>query len=887
MRKCALAAVLLAAMSFGSVCMAANSYYVYADWSTGIPGNVVGVGGYNDTHGYLGTPGAQYLFFVVGPGYEGPRGSHVGYCFRVDTPGDANRHPSNPLDPGPMVPRTFTLVGSHPMVEFPDGYPYQGHRNDFQVDDSGIYYGAQWGGIFQWDLNWNPIGWVVPVSAGPSAQTLGRNPTTGDWWVADDARNVYRWSADSGAWIFQFVHMDLAGSHSDGLEVVGNSLFISDMTSDLIIQYRLDGAGNVIDPPGTPYNVFTYSNPASVEGMGFGPNQHLWVAGWSSGTIYELGGGDIQGWMTQIPGQTILEGQTFSTFDLDNYASGKPPVVFAWSGTSHLTIAVDGSNVVRTTYPAGWVGSETVTLTANDSLGWEQSTEITFEVRARAILINYQGKLTDKTGKPLDTTLPVTFRIYDSGGTSLWEETQTVTVAKGIFNVLLGTATTLPDSTFNEPVRYLGVIVSGQEMLPRQRIATAPYAAHALNTDKVGGFDADQFVKKSGDMMTGSLDVRGDFRAGSHSLVYNDLTGFVGIGNESPAYSLDVAGTVRANSYLGDGSSLLGVNAALLDGLDSTALALSGHTHANVDADTLDGLHSSAFARASHDHWGESWTGKGPGLALSTVSGNAFAAVTSDTYESWAGYFEGPSHWGGAVKGSSMSGIGIFGLHTDLSLVNPAVYGKNEGAGIGVLGDAIGANAGVRGRAQSGAGVEGTSSTGPGGKFSSASGNALEATGNALVTGTLTASNLAYSTARTRYVAVSGDSFRPGADVTFQAGGGMGGAYITAGGGSMTAPVQLPQGAVVTGFTVFFNDTSAADMTVTLYRLWYTGAYASLAIVTSSGTGGYSNGADTTISNATIDNTQGGYFVNAFCTNWSSSIKIMGALITYTVNQPD
>ena len=60
-------------------------------------------------------------------------------------------------------------------------------------------------------------------------------------------------------------------------------------------------------------------------------------------------------------------------------------------------------------------------------------------------LINYQGKLTDSNGKPIEGTKSVTFRIYDaeSGGSPLWTETQRVTPTKGIFNVLLGSTNSL------------------------------------------------------------------------------------------------------------------------------------------------------------------------------------------------------------------------------------------------------------------------------------------------------------------------------------------------------------------------------------------------------------------------------------------------------------
>lgn len=64
-------------------------------------------------------------------------------------------------------------------------------------------------------------------------------------------------------------------------------------------------------------------------------------------------------------------------------------------------------------------------------------------------LVNYQGFLTDGAGDPLDTTVSVTFTIYDAptAGIAIWTETQTtVVVVAGQFNVLLGSVTPLLDT---------------------------------------------------------------------------------------------------------------------------------------------------------------------------------------------------------------------------------------------------------------------------------------------------------------------------------------------------------------------------------------------------------------------------------------------------------
>jgi len=112
-------------------------------------------------------------------------------------------------------------------------------------------------------------------------------------------------------------------------------------------------------------------------------------------------------------------------------------------------------------------------------------------------LINYQGKLADSSGTPVTGTKDIIFRIYDaaSGGTPLWEETQSVTADRGLFNVLLGSSTTL-NLPFDVPY-YLGIQVAGDtEMSPRAKIGAAGYAFRAedanqaQNADTVDGIHA-------------------------------------------------------------------------------------------------------------------------------------------------------------------------------------------------------------------------------------------------------------------------------------------------------------------------------------------------------------------------------------------------------------
>ncbi len=97
-------------------------------------------------------------------------------------------------------------------------------------------------------------------------------------------------------------------------------------------------------------------------------------------------------------------------------------------------------------------------------------------------LISYQGVLNDDSGQPMSTTVNMTFAIYnaETGGTPLWNETQSVQVENGVFDVMLGAVQPLKPSIFSRDVLYLGIqIGADSEMTPRQRITSGAYSFEA------------------------------------------------------------------------------------------------------------------------------------------------------------------------------------------------------------------------------------------------------------------------------------------------------------------------------------------------------------------------------------------------------------------------
>jgi len=102
--------------------------------------------------------------------------------------------------------------------------------------------------------------------------------------------------------------------------------------------------------------------------------------------------------------------------------------------------------------------------------------------------IAYQGRLADAEGNALTDTVNMSFRLYSAaaGGAPLWEEqwtgTTSVQVSDGLFNVMLGSVSPIPqDVITGNSNLFLGITVgTDSEMSPRVQLGSVPFATQAL-----------------------------------------------------------------------------------------------------------------------------------------------------------------------------------------------------------------------------------------------------------------------------------------------------------------------------------------------------------------------------------------------------------------------
>lgn len=187
---------------------------------------------------------------------------------------------------------------------------------------------------------------------------------------------------------------------------------------------------------------------------------------------------------------------------------------------------------------SGFLGKALLALLVVLSMLYSQSAHST--VSGQSLPTNatatmaYQGKLLDANGVPVNGPTDMVFRIYDapSGGNLLWVEswtgTNAVQVNDGLFHVMIGSLNpTLSSlSTTNVSLLYLGLTAgTDPEMSPRLQMGSAINAI------------------RSESLLPGSnVHVASLTTAGS-----------VGVGTQQPMEKLQVAGNIKADTFIGYG----------------------------------------------------------------------------------------------------------------------------------------------------------------------------------------------------------------------------------------------------------------------------------------------------------------------------------------------
>ena len=227
----------------------------------------------------------------------------------------------------------------------------------------------------------------------------------------------------------------------------------------------------------------------------------------------------------------------------------------------------------------------------------------------------------------------MTFRVFDaaSGGNELWSETQTnVPVERGVFSVILGEGTAIPDSVFADfTSTWLELTLEGpQTLTPRTRITSVGYAYTSTYSDtaeyaKAGAADNDWTVDGNN--------------------MYSAVPGSVGVGVTNPAEKLDVDGAINTSSfykiegntmlsYVNLNNTLVGVGAGentTASGINNTFLGDSaGFSNTSGNNNTFLGHNAGHFNTVSNN----TFIGTAAGAFNTTGTKNTFFGFQSGLY---------------------------------------------------------------------------------------------------------------------------------------------------------------------------------------------------------------------------------------------------------------
>lgn len=286
--------------------------------------------------------------------------------------------------------------------------------------------------------------------------------------------------------------------------------------------------------------------------------------------------------------------------------------------------------------------------------------------------INYQGRLTDAVGVPVNGKVDLVFAICRDSlcAGQIWSESQTGVIVKdGLFNVVLGSINPIQGVVFDGSVRFLSISMNGSPVSKRMPMVSVAHAFRSINADTAN------FAKSSGGA-TDCADCNTVFVnvVGPDSVYATSGTAFLGktVGNSS-------ANIIGINGYGSNGSNGYAYGGYFGTSDDGTAthIGVKGDGQGASDGEVY-GVQGTANNTSTGDTYGGRFTtttnGTGVHIALSSKGwGNS----SSSAYGIDASAVNASS---GSVFGGVFTALtGGTGLHFGVYTTSYSTFASNYG----------------------------------------------------------------------------------------------------------------------------------------------------------------------------------------------------------------
>lgn len=268
----------------------------------------------------------------------------------------------------------------------------------------------------------------------------------------------------------------------------------------------------------------------------------------------------------------------------------------------------------------------------------------------------------------------MTFALY-KGATKVWQETQSVDVENGVFNVLLGKITPLDTVRFNTAID-LGIKVGGDlEMTPRTPLAGAAYAKalpgfYTFYRDDLSGNKSYNIIGGAGNN-TVAADVTGATISGGGG----EPNGLANAGNRASGDFATVGG--GAKNWITGGFSVIGGGVTnTVGGIYSTVGGGNNNTVSGAQAVVAGGAFNAAYGNGSTIGGGDGNVTAGVDATVPGGSGNR----ADGAYSFAAGYKARAKHEGSFVWNDRSVTSGIDSLLS--TAANQFIIRAANGVGI-------------------------------------------------------------------------------------------------------------------------------------------------------------------------------------------------------------